>query len=229
MQVPPAELEALLLTHPAVADAGVIGIPDASAGELPKAFIVKKPGHTVTEKDIHALVQGKVIQNFTSKRCFSWWTMFYLQIYILYKYLYLWCQALMDWGKIFALLPLTVLQISPLNQTFSRILLGFQFWLPQIYRPPSESDFLMENTGILFWISNFAFSNLKFRIRLSHGEHRHFYFGFQILLSQILNSILNWTFFSFAFLTSTPPTPHPESDLFVENFAVTLSTFIVLH
>ncbi len=40
-QVPPAELEALLITHPAVADVAVIGVPDEEAGELPKAFIVK--------------------------------------------------------------------------------------------------------------------------------------------------------------------------------------------
>ena len=43
-QVPPAELEALLVTHPAVADAAVIGIPDDKAGELPKAFVTLKPG-----------------------------------------------------------------------------------------------------------------------------------------------------------------------------------------
>jgi len=43
-QVPPAELEAKLLEHPAVADVAVIGIPDAYSGELPKAFIVKKEG-----------------------------------------------------------------------------------------------------------------------------------------------------------------------------------------
>ena len=41
-QVPPAELEALLVTHPSVADAAVIGIPDDEAGELPKAFVVLK-------------------------------------------------------------------------------------------------------------------------------------------------------------------------------------------
>ncbi len=41
-QVAPAELEALLLTHPAVADAAVIGIPDEEAGEVPKAFVVLK-------------------------------------------------------------------------------------------------------------------------------------------------------------------------------------------
>jgi 4-coumarate--CoA ligase len=41
-QVAPAELEALLVTHPAVADAAVIGVPDAKAGEMPKAFIVPR-------------------------------------------------------------------------------------------------------------------------------------------------------------------------------------------
>ncbi|MCU0621523.1 MAG: AMP-binding protein [Gemmatimonadales bacterium] len=39
-QVPPAELEALLLTHPAVADAAVIGVPHQDVGEVPKAFVV---------------------------------------------------------------------------------------------------------------------------------------------------------------------------------------------
>ena len=43
-QVPPAELEAVLITHPAVADAAVVGVPDDEAGELPKAFIVLAPG-----------------------------------------------------------------------------------------------------------------------------------------------------------------------------------------
>jgi acyl-CoA synthetase (AMP-forming)/AMP-acid ligase II len=41
-QVPPAELEALLLTHPDVADACVIGVPDKASGELPKGFITLK-------------------------------------------------------------------------------------------------------------------------------------------------------------------------------------------
>ena len=39
-QVPPAELEAILINHPAVADCAVIGVPDDEAGELPKAFVV---------------------------------------------------------------------------------------------------------------------------------------------------------------------------------------------
>src|SRR5713101_279295 len=41
-QVAPAELEAILLTHPAVADAAVIPCADDEAGEVPKAFVVKK-------------------------------------------------------------------------------------------------------------------------------------------------------------------------------------------
>ncbi|MGB0383985.1 MAG: 4-coumarate--CoA ligase family protein [Ardenticatenaceae bacterium] len=41
-QVPPAELEALLLGHDAIADVAVIPSPDEEAGEVPKAFIVKK-------------------------------------------------------------------------------------------------------------------------------------------------------------------------------------------
>jgi acyl-CoA synthetase (AMP-forming)/AMP-acid ligase II len=41
-QVAPAELEALLLAHPAIADAAVIPSPDEEAGEVPKAFVVLK-------------------------------------------------------------------------------------------------------------------------------------------------------------------------------------------
>ncbi|KAI9695863.1 MAG: hypothetical protein M1836_005980 [Candelina mexicana] len=41
LQVAPAELEAHLLTHPAVADVAVIPVQDEAAGELPKAFVVK--------------------------------------------------------------------------------------------------------------------------------------------------------------------------------------------
>ncbi|MDQ3826353.1 MAG: AMP-binding protein [Actinomycetota bacterium] len=39
-QVAPAELEAILITHPQVADCAVIGVADEEAGELPKAFVV---------------------------------------------------------------------------------------------------------------------------------------------------------------------------------------------
>jgi acyl-CoA synthetase (AMP-forming)/AMP-acid ligase II len=49
MQVAPAELEALLLTHPAIADAAVIPSPDEEAGEIPKAFVVLKSETTPDE------------------------------------------------------------------------------------------------------------------------------------------------------------------------------------
>jgi acyl-CoA synthetase (AMP-forming)/AMP-acid ligase II len=59
-QVPPAELEALLLTHPAVADAAVVGRPDEEAGEVPVGFVVLKDGHDVTPADIQAFVAERV-------------------------------------------------------------------------------------------------------------------------------------------------------------------------
>jgi acyl-CoA synthetase (AMP-forming)/AMP-acid ligase II len=59
-QVPPAELEGLLLEHPAVADAAVIGKADVEAGEVPKAFVVRKRGASVSADDLMAFVAGKV-------------------------------------------------------------------------------------------------------------------------------------------------------------------------
>ena len=59
-QVPPAELEALLLTHPAVADAAVIGIPDEEAGEIPAGFVVLKPGAEATADEIMRFVAEQV-------------------------------------------------------------------------------------------------------------------------------------------------------------------------
>src|SRR5574340_956548 len=41
-QVPPAELEAVLLTHPAIADTAVIGVTDEDGEEIPKAFVVRQ-------------------------------------------------------------------------------------------------------------------------------------------------------------------------------------------
>ena len=57
-QVPPAELEAILVTHPMVADCAVIPFPDEEAGEVPKAFIVKKGD--VTAEEIMAYVAERV-------------------------------------------------------------------------------------------------------------------------------------------------------------------------
>ena len=51
-QVPPAELEAILLTIPNIKDAAVVGLPNEEAGELPVAFIVKQPGSSITANEI---------------------------------------------------------------------------------------------------------------------------------------------------------------------------------
>ena len=48
-QVAPAELEAILLSHPAVADAALIPSPDEEAGEIPKAFVVLRGAATAEE------------------------------------------------------------------------------------------------------------------------------------------------------------------------------------
>lgn len=47
--IAPAELEATLLEHPDIADCGVVGVPDADAGEVPNAFIVVRKGCTLGE------------------------------------------------------------------------------------------------------------------------------------------------------------------------------------
>ena len=54
----PAELEAVLLSHNDVADAAVVGLPDAKCGELPLAWVVRKPSAVVTEKELEQYVNG---------------------------------------------------------------------------------------------------------------------------------------------------------------------------
>ena len=56
MQVAPAELEALLLTHPAVLDAAVVRRPDEEAGEIPKAYVVLKPGDAAQATSADAIM-----------------------------------------------------------------------------------------------------------------------------------------------------------------------------
>ena len=59
-QVPPAELEALLLTHPRIADAAVIGVQDAGGQEVPKAFVVVQAGEELTADEVMAFVAERV-------------------------------------------------------------------------------------------------------------------------------------------------------------------------
>lgn len=57
-QVSPVELEALLMTHPSVADAAVIGIPDEESSEIPKGFVVARG--EVTAEELIAFVAERV-------------------------------------------------------------------------------------------------------------------------------------------------------------------------
>lgn len=58
LQVAPAELESHLLSHPSVADCAVIPVPDAAAGEIPKAYVVKSTSVGIEEND--ALVKRDI-------------------------------------------------------------------------------------------------------------------------------------------------------------------------
>jgi acyl-CoA synthetase (AMP-forming)/AMP-acid ligase II len=60
LQVAPAELEAVLLQHDAVADVAVYPLPDEEAGEIPKAAVVLKQGHAVTAQALIQFVQERV-------------------------------------------------------------------------------------------------------------------------------------------------------------------------
>ncbi len=60
-QVAPAELEALLITHPKVADVAVIGVDDDEAGEVPKAFVATVPGETVTIEELQELISEHLV------------------------------------------------------------------------------------------------------------------------------------------------------------------------
>ncbi|MFF3340769.1 4-coumarate--CoA ligase family protein [Streptomyces flavidovirens] len=59
-QVAPAELEALLLTHEAIADAAVIGVYDEDGNEVPMAYVVPQPAAHLTEDDVMAYVAERV-------------------------------------------------------------------------------------------------------------------------------------------------------------------------
>lgn len=59
-QVPPAELEALLLTHPEITDAAVIPFPDKEVGQFPMAYVVRNAGSNLSENTIMDFVAKQV-------------------------------------------------------------------------------------------------------------------------------------------------------------------------
>lgn len=59
-QVPPAELEAVIRTHPEVGDVGVIGIPHPAYGEVPRAYVVPKNKTAFDIKHLQDYVTSKV-------------------------------------------------------------------------------------------------------------------------------------------------------------------------
>ena len=60
--IAPAELEAVLVEHPAVQESAVVGVPDEEAGEVPKAFVVLYGGtsSSVTDVELITFVNGKL-------------------------------------------------------------------------------------------------------------------------------------------------------------------------
>nr|UOI87833.1 4-coumarate-CoA ligase isoform 2 [Althaea officinalis] len=60
-QVPPAELEALLVSHPSIADAAVVPQKDEVAGEVPVAFVVRTNGFELTEEAVKEFIAKQVV------------------------------------------------------------------------------------------------------------------------------------------------------------------------
>ncbi|XP_074572732.1 4-coumarate--CoA ligase CCL1-like [Curcuma longa] len=60
-QVPPAELEALLVAHPNVSDAAVVPMKNEATGEVPVAFVVRSNGSKITEEEIKQYISRQVV------------------------------------------------------------------------------------------------------------------------------------------------------------------------
>jgi long-chain acyl-CoA synthetase len=59
-QVWPREIEEVISAHPAVLEVGVAGVPDPVKGEVAKAWLVLKPGHTTTEDEVRTYCRERL-------------------------------------------------------------------------------------------------------------------------------------------------------------------------
>lgn len=57
--ISPTEVEQVLLEHPSVSEAAVVGIPDRLRGEVPQAFVALKPGEKVSVKELHTFCRQR--------------------------------------------------------------------------------------------------------------------------------------------------------------------------
>ena len=60
MNIYPAEIEAVMIGHPKIAEVAVIGVPDEKWGQSVKALIIAAPGMDVTEEEIIEWCRGKM-------------------------------------------------------------------------------------------------------------------------------------------------------------------------
>jgi 4-coumarate--CoA ligase len=59
-QVAPAELEGVLISHPSIVDAAVLGIPGKDDSELPRAYLVRREGTNIQEAEVQAFMKEQL-------------------------------------------------------------------------------------------------------------------------------------------------------------------------
>ncbi|MDP8919276.1 MAG: acyl-CoA synthetase [Pseudomonadota bacterium] len=68
----PRETEEKILTHPAIAEVAILGVPDRTWGEVGVAVCVLRPNATLNEPELLAWLEGKVARYKLPKRVFFW-------------------------------------------------------------------------------------------------------------------------------------------------------------